>query len=138
MALPLKGGNAIVDESFIQFINDRVKGAKVTCKYCQKELDKNASRLRDHLNGCRNYQEAVTSVQTSAALRALIALAQPQITTIFRTSPQKKAEHWARAAKAVHMTNRPFSDCENTSVATHLHGLDPFYKAPSHGALVGY
>lgn len=61
MALPLKGGkprNPIVYESFIQVINENFKGARVKCKYCQKRLDKNASSLQDHLNVCKNYQEA--------------------------------------------------------------------------------
>lgn len=48
MALSLKRGkprNAFIDESFILVINDKHKGIKITCKNCQKELDKNASRL---------------------------------------------------------------------------------------------
>ncbi len=72
MALLLKGGkprNVLVDESFIQVINDKYKGVRVTCKYCQKELNKNASHLQDHLNICKKYQEAVRLGQTPAALR---------------------------------------------------------------------
>ena len=58
MALPLKGGktrNALVDKLFIQVINNKYKGVKATCKYCQKKLDKNASRLQDDLNICKKY-----------------------------------------------------------------------------------
>ncbi len=103
MALPLKGGqtrNAVVGELFIQVVNDEHKGAKVTCKYYQKELDKNASRLQDHLNIFKNYQEAARLGQTHTALPAPTAWSQQQITTVVPTCPQKKAEHWTRAAKS--------------------------------------
>ena len=53
---------------------------------------------------------------------------QQQITTVIRSSLQKRAEHWARAAKAVYITNIPFSHYENKYVAAHLHGLDSSYK----------
>lgn len=61
MALSLKEGklrNTIIDKSFILFTNNKFKGAKVICKYCQKKLDKNAFQLQDHVNGCKKYQEA--------------------------------------------------------------------------------
>lgn len=74
------------------------------------------------------------SGQTPGALRAPASWSQQQITTVVCSSPQKRAEHWARAATAVYMT----SQYENKYVAAHLHGLDSSYKAPSHGALVGH
>ncbi len=73
MAVPLKGGkshNAIVEESFRKINDDRFKGARAACKYCQKEFDKNTSRLQNHLDVCKSYQEAVKLGQTPGALRA--------------------------------------------------------------------
>lgn len=141
MAVSLKEGkprNAIVEESFMKIKNDRFRGARADCKYCQKELDKNTSRLQNHLDVCKSYQKAVKSGQTPGALHAPANWSQQQITTVVRSSPQKRAEHWARVAKAVYMTNLPFSHYENRYVAAHLHGLDSSFKAPSHGALVGH
>lgn len=47
-----KPRNAVVDESFTEVINDKFKGGRDTCMYCQKEFDRNTSRLQDHLNVC--------------------------------------------------------------------------------------
>lgn len=68
-----KPSNSIVDESFIQVINDGFKGVRVVCKYCSKELDKNTSGLQNQLNSCRIHQEARTSGQALAVLHASIA-----------------------------------------------------------------
>ncbi len=141
MAVPLKGGkprNAIIKAFFRKINDDRFKGARAACKYCQKELEKNSSRLQNHLNVCKSYQEAVKLGQTPRALLAPENWSQQQITTAVYSSPQKRAKHWARAAKAVYITNLPFSHYENKYVAAHLHGLDSSYKALSHGALVGH
>ncbi len=140
MAVPLKRGkprNAIVEESFRKINNDRYKGEGAICKYCQKELDKNTSRLRNHLDVCKSYQKAVKLGQTPGALRAPKNWSQQQITTVVRSSQQKRAEHWARAAKAVYMTNLPFSQYENKYVAAHLHSLDSSYEALFHSVLMG-
>ncbi len=141
MAVPLKGGkprNAIVEESFGKINDDRFKGARAACKYCQKELDKNTSRLQNQLDVFKNHQEAVKLGQTSGALRAPKNWSQQQITTVVRSSPQKRAEHWTREAKAVYITNLPFSHYENKYVAAHLHVLHSSYKALSDSVLVGH
>ena len=55
MALPMKGGkprNLLVEKSFTIVINPKFKGARAECKYCHKELDRNASRLQIHLDDC--------------------------------------------------------------------------------------
>ncbi len=73
MVVPLKGGkprNAIAEESFRKINDDIFKDARVACKYCQKELDKNTSRLQNHLDVCKSYQEAVKLGQTPGALHA--------------------------------------------------------------------
>ncbi len=132
-----KPRNVLVDESFIQVINDKYKGVRATCKYCQKKLDKNTSHLQDYLNICKKYQETARLGQTPVALHTLIAWSQQEITIIVQTSPQNRAKHLARAVKAVYMINLPFSHYENKYVAAYLHNLDSFYKALSHGALVG-
>ena len=36
------------------------------------------------------------------------------------------------------MTSLLFSHCKNIYGAAYLYGLNPSYKAPSHGAMVGY
>ncbi len=141
MAVPLKGCKPrnIIVEKFFRKINDNgFKGARAACNYCQKELDKKTFQLQNHLDVCKSYQESVKLGQTPRAIRAPENLSQKKITTVVRSSPQKRAEYWARAAKAVYMTNLPFSYYENKYVATHLHGLNSSYKAPSHGALVGH
>ncbi len=121
MAVPLKRGkcrNAIVEESFRKINDNRFKGARAACKCYQKELDKNTSRLQNHLNVWKSYQLAVKLDQTLGALHASKNWSQQQITPFVRCSPQKRAEHWARAAKAVYMTNLLFSYYENKYVAT--------------------
>ncbi len=141
MAVPLKEDkprNAIVEESFRKINNDKFKDARAACKYCQKELDKNTSRFQNHLDVCKSYHEAVELGQTPGALRATENWSQQQITTIVRPCPQKRAEYLARAAKAVYMTNLPFSHYKNKYIAAHLHGLDSSCKALSHDALVGH
>ena len=141
MAVPLKRGkprNTIVEEFFRKINDDIFKGARAACKYCQKELDKNTFRLQNHLDVCKTYQEAVKLGQTPRALCAPANWSQQQITTVVRSSPQKKTEHWARAAKVVYMTNLPFSHYENKYVATCIHSLDRSYEAPFHGALGGH
>ncbi len=141
MAVPLKESkprNAIVEEFFRKINDNRFKGARASCKYCQKELDKNTSRLQNYLEVCKSYQEAVKLGQTPRDLCAPENWSQQQITTMVRSNPQKRAERWARTAKAVYMTNLSFSHCETKYVAAHLHGLDSSYKAPSHGALVDH
>ncbi len=73
MAVRLKGSkprNAIVEESFRKIKDDRFKDARAACKYCQKELDKNTSRLQNYLDICKIYQEAVKLGQTPEALHA--------------------------------------------------------------------
>lgn len=75
MALLLKkdkSRNSFIDESFIQVINDKYKGIRVTCKYCQKELNKIAFCFQDHLNICKKYQEAAKLGQIPAALYTFI------------------------------------------------------------------
>ncbi len=96
MAVPLKGGklrNVIVEEFFRKIKDDRFKGARAECKYCQKELDKNTSRLQNHLDVCKSYLEAVKLGQTPEALRVPENWSQQQITTVVHSSPQKRAEH---------------------------------------------
>lgn len=93
MSLPSKRGkhcNAIVDESFTELINDKFKGGRATCKYCQKELDRNTSCLQDHLNVCKNYQEAMRAGTTPGTSCQSIRWLQQQITTVVRSSPQKR------------------------------------------------
>lgn len=130
--------NAIIEKSFTDIINNRFENSRAVYKYYHKELDKNIYRLQNHLDICKSYQDTMKSSRTPGALRAPANWSQQQITTAICSSLQKRAEHWARMAKAVYMTNLPFIHYENKYIVAHLHGLDSSHKPPSYNTPVGH
>ena len=77
MMLPMKRGkpqNLLVDELFTIVINPKFKKARAKCKYCHKELDRNASRLQIHLDNCKPYFAAKQAGFSSGSSQSSIRL----------------------------------------------------------------
>lgn len=92
MALPLKEEklqNLLVNESFTDLINSKSKRARVECKYCYKELNRNFFRLHINLNDCKPSFAAKQADSTLTLSQFFNVLSQQSITTLVQTSSQK-------------------------------------------------
>lgn len=55
--------DAIVYNTFIEFIDQHKKEKRVRCRYCQRDSTKYISRQRDHLTKCKAYLSAIKEQQ---------------------------------------------------------------------------